>query len=98
MSTDAPSFADGSAFAGANGSNAGKKAVHVKVSLLGDRFNKGVVLFESIFALWSSTISGICHVLVMRPTTSTENQIEVIVALGRAIVFVLRSFCTIRCY
>jgi hypothetical protein len=32
MSADAPSFADGSGFgSGANGSNAGKKAVHVKV-------------------------------------------------------------------
>jgi hypothetical protein len=58
MSADAPSFADGSGFgSAANGSNAGKKAVHVKV-----RWSRthlwGRCFVRFVVSLWSSTFQA----------------------------------------
>lgn len=62
---------------GANGSNAGKKAVHVKVCFVVQSFCLCLNNDEIEIHGGHHKCFGICHdLLVMRPSTSTKNQTQ----------------------
>ena len=77
----------------ANFSNAGKKAVHVKVSSFHGSLNSGFV--NSFFWSKSYTLRHYADDLVMRPATRKAKRAAVIVLVDNtAVVPLARSLCT----